>query len=207
MTFDELNQMNSTIKSIPYEKYFGEMELGEDEKEKRIELAKRFEKEFLFVLAYLFTMQQYGIVNWEDIRNRFERAYLSAINGVIDRDDYMEQYAKRFSQEVTESTRKNETDSYYYTTDRSIFMAENESNSSWEYQNYSDAIKSGKKRKQWMTMNDKYVRKTHKEVEGQTIDIDSVFLVGNSIFRYPKDNYFSPSSKEVVGCRCTIKYF
>lgn len=207
ITFDELNQMNSTIKSIPYEKYFGEMDLGKEEKEKRIELAKRFEREFLFVLIYLFTTQQYGVVNWKDIQNRFEKAYLSAINGVINTDDYIKQYAKQFSQEVTKSTKKNETDLYYYTTDRSIFIAENESNSSWEYQNYSDAIKLGKKKKQWKTMKDKYVRHTHKEVEGKTIDIDSIFLVGNSMFRYAKDTYFSPSGKEIIGCRCTTKYF
>lgn len=48
---DELNELGSQI--IDYEEYFGEMELTDEEKEKRIELARQFEVLFLFfLLAY-----------------------------------------------------------------------------------------------------------------------------------------------------------
>lgn len=60
MSFDELNQLNAGKRSVDYETYFGEMELSKEELEKRISLAERFENEFLLVLAYLFTLQQYG---------------------------------------------------------------------------------------------------------------------------------------------------
>ena len=48
--FDELNQLQ---RSTPYEQYFGEMELTEEEKKKRIAIAEDLEIIFLyFFLLY-----------------------------------------------------------------------------------------------------------------------------------------------------------
>lgn len=208
MNFDELNQLNEGKRSIDYDTYFGEMELSEEEKEKRISLAQKFEDEFLFILAYLFTLQQYGqTIDWENIQKKFERGYLAAISGAIASDDYIKSYARQFSYDVTDSTRNHETDPYYYTLDRSIFMSENESNFAWEHQDYVDAVKSGKKKKQWITMKDKRVRHTHREVEGKVKKITEPFSVGNSLLLCPGDTSLGAASKEIVSCRCTIKYF
>ena len=65
LSFDELNSLITNKRSMDFEKYFGEMELSEEEIQKRIELAEKLEDGFLFVLALLFTMQQYNAVNWE----------------------------------------------------------------------------------------------------------------------------------------------
>lgn len=46
LSFDELNQMDMNTRSIPYEKYFGEMELPKEEKETRIKLAENMEDDF-----------------------------------------------------------------------------------------------------------------------------------------------------------------
>lgn len=206
--FDELNEMNTTRRAVDYETYFGEMEISEEEKKKRISLAEKLEDNFLYVLIFLFTMQQYSkTVDWERARAEFESGYLAAISGVITVDEYMESYVRRFSYDVIDSTKTHESDPWYYSRDRAIFQSENESNSSWEHQNYSDAVKSGKKNKQWVTMKDKRVRETHAAVDGKIIGIDDIFMVGNSMFRYARDDYFSPDSKDVVGCRCTTKYF
>lgn len=208
MTFDELNLLTGTPRSEPYLRYFSNMEISNEEKEKRISLAEKLEDNFLYVLILLFTMQQYSeSVDWERARVEFESGYLEAISDVITVDEYMESYVKRFSYDVINSTKAHESEPWYYSRDRAVFQSENESNSSWEHQNYSDAVKSGKKRKQWVTMRDKKVRETHAEVDGKTIGIDDIFLVGNSMFRYARDNYFSPDSKDVVSCRCTTKYF
>lgn len=133
INFDKLNQLNAGKRSVDYETYFGEMELSGEETKKRISLAEKFEDEFLFILAYLFTLQQYGqTIDWENIQKKFEKGYLAAISGAIASDDYIKSYARQFSYDVTDSTRNHETDPYYYTLDRSIFMSENESNFAWE---------------------------------------------------------------------------
>ncbi len=207
MTFDELNRIVGKNRSEPYENYFGEMDLTEEKIEERISLAEKLEENFLFVLALLFTMVQYNSVNYEQIRNRFEKSYLKAINGTIVADDYINQYIRNFSYDITDSTKAHVDDMYYYSSDRAIFMAENESLTCWNHQDFVDAIKSGKRKKQWMDVRDKKERETHLQV-GRTIKpIERPFVVGNSLMQYPKDASLGAESKEVISCRCTIKYF
>lgn len=208
MTFEELNRLVGKSRSEPYETYFGEMDLTEKEIKERITLAEKLENNFLFVLAFLFTMVQYSSVNYEQIRNRFEKGYLKAINGTIAADDYIKQYIRNFSYDIIDSTKVHADDMYYYSSDRAIFMAENESLTCWNHQDFSDAIKSGKRKKQWMDVRDKKERETHLLV-GRTIKpIAEPFLVGNSLMMYPRDSdTFGAESKEIVSCRCSIKYF
>lgn len=207
MTFDELNKLVGKNRSEPYEIYFGEMDLTESEIKKRIALAEKLEENFLFAMALLFTMTQYNSVNYEQIRNKFEKSYFKAISGIIIADDYIKQYIKNFSYDITDSTKAHADDMYYYSSDRAIFIAENESLTCWNHQDFSDAIKSGKRRKQWMDVRDKKERETHLQVGRTVKPINEPFLVGNSLMQYPKDTSFGASSSEIVNCRCTIKYF
>lgn len=206
-SFDELNELVGKSRSEPYETYFGEMDLSKDEMKKRITLAERLEDNFLFVLALLFTMAQYNSVNYEQIRNEFESGYLNAISGIIITDYYIKQYIRNFSYNITDSTKAHEDDLYYYSSDRAIFMAENESLTCWNHQDFSDAIKSGKSKKQWMDVRDKKERETHLQVGRTVKPIEEPFIVGNSLMQYPKDTSFGTSSSEIVNCRCTIRYF
>lgn len=206
-SFDELNSANETFKAIPYESYFGEMELTEEQKQGRISLAEKLEENFLFVLALLFTMQQYSAVDWEAIRVQFQTGYMNALSGIVITDDYIENYVRGFAYDVMESTMAHQDEPYYYTQDRAAFMAENEANVVYGYTDFDEAVKAGKTMKTWLTMRDRKVRETHKRVEGKTIPINDIFLVGNSMFRFPKDTLYSPDSSDLVGCRCSIKYF
>lgn len=207
-SYDELNELVGKNRSEPYDTYFGEMDLSEEEIKKRITLAERLEDNFLFALALLFTMAQYNSVNYEQIRNEFEAGYLNAISGIIIADDYIKQYIRNFSYDITDSTKAHEDDLYYYSSDRAIFMAKNESLTCWNHQDFLDAIKSGKRKKQWMDIRDKKERETHLQV-GRTIKpIGEAFLVGSSLMMYPRDSYtFGAESKEIISCRCTIRYF
>ena len=183
------------------------MDLSEEEIKERIDLAEKLENGFLLVLALLFTMAQYNSVNYEQIRNKFEKSYLKAINGTIIADDYVRQYIRNFSYDITDSTKYHADDMYYYSSDRAIFMAENESLTCWNHQGFSDAIKSGKRKKQWMDIRDKKERETHLRV-GRTIKpIEEPFVVGESLMQYPKDTSLGADSSEIVNCRCTIRYF
>lgn len=208
MTYKELNQMIKNPRSEPFDTYFGEMELSESEKNKRISLAEKLEDQFFPILIFLFILNQYaGTVDWEEIRARFENGYRDAVKKFADIDSQLDIHIKSFSQDVTESTKRNMNDFYYYSTDRARLISENESNTTLSYQEFVDAVNSGKTMKQWVDIRDKKERETHREVGGTIKRIAEPFLVGDSIMNFPRDFTFFPSASEVVNCRCSIKYF
>ena len=207
LSFDELNTLIPNKRSMSFEQFFGEMELSDEEIQKRIELAEKLEDGFLFVLALLFTMQQYNEVNWERARQEYENRYLSALAGYVTITPYIRQYVRDMSYDIMDSTKKHQSEYYYYSTDRGKFMAECESNTVRSYQCNEDALADGKTMKRWMTMGDKRVRATHKEVGGISKPIGEPFYVGGSLLLYPRDFSLGASTAETAGCRCSIEYY
>lgn len=94
---------------------------------------------------------------------------------------------------------------YWLSVDRAIIIAENEANTTFNLHDYEDAKELGFKFKTWITENDAVVRKTHKPLHEMTIPIDSLFAVGNSQMRYPKDALLG-NAREIVNCRCVVEY-
>lgn len=207
LSFDELNDLVANKRSMSFEQFFGEMELSDEEIQQRIELAEKLEDGFLFVLALLFTMQQYNEVNWERARQEYENRYLSALAGYVTITPYIRQYVRDMSYDIMDSTKKHQSEYYYYSPDRGKFMAECESNTTRSYQCNEDAIAQGKTMKRWLTMGDKRVRATHKEVGGTSKPIGEPFYVGGSLMMFPRDTQYSPPNSLVCGCRCSIEYY
>lgn len=207
LSFDELNDLVANKRSMSFEQFFGEMELSDEEIQQRIELAEKLEDGFLFVLALLFTMQQYNEVNWERARQEYENRYLSALAGYVTITPYIRQYVRDMSYDIMDSTKKHQAEYYYYSPDRGKFMAECESNTTRSYQCNEDAIAQGKTMKRWLTMGDKRVRATHKEVSGTSKPIGEPFYVGGSLMMFPRDTQYSPPNSLVCGCRCSIEYY
>ena len=207
LSFDELNDLVANKRSMSFEQFFGEMELSDEEIQQRIELAEKLEDGFLFVLALLFTMQQYNEVNWERARHEYENRYLSALAGYVTITPYIRQYVRDMSYDIMDSTKKHQAEYYYYSPDRGKFMAECESNTTRSYQCNEDAIAQGKTMKRWLTMGDKRVRTTHKEVGGTSKPIGEPFYVGGSLMMFPRDTQYSPPNSLVCGCRCSIEYY
>lgn len=207
LSFDELNNFVANKRSMSFEQFFGEMELSDDETQQRIGLAEKLEEGFLFVLALLFTMQQYNAVNWEQARQEYENRYLSALAGYVTIDPYISQYVRDMSYDIMNSTQKHQSEYYYYSPDRGKFMAECEANTTRSYQCNQDAIAQGKTMKRWLTMGDKRVRETHKEVGGTSKPIGEPFYVGGSLLQYPRDFSLGASTAETAGCRCSIEYY
>ena len=96
--------------------------------------------------------------------------------------------------------------SYWLSFKRAEDIAKSEANTFLNYTDYLDAKESGKTKKTWLTMLDDKVRQTHNEVEGQTIGIDEMFTVGDSLMKFPHDLSESPNPSEVIGCRCAVEY-
>lgn len=203
--FDELN--NPKSRAIPYEQYFGEMELTEEQKEKRIKASKRIEDMMLFLFSLLSVMKEYSYENLEFVVSQVKNQYSDVLSVSMEMDEYLNGYVNDFSEQIVETTQNHMDDEWYLSDDRAMFVAENEANTTFNYLEYKKAIESGKKKKRWITMRDRHVRHTHQLVEGKTIGINDVFLVGDSEMFYPKDTTFGASAREIVNCRCSIKYF
>ena len=206
--YDELNGLVGMSRSEDYEDYFEIMELSEPDKEKRIELAERLGDSFLLVLAFLVTMQQYQSMNWQTIRTSVEGAYRDALTNIITIDEYLDSYIRQFSYDVTESTQNHVDEPYYYSLDRSMVMAENESNTVWNYSDFQSAIQSGYTRKQWIDIRDRRERESHRRVGGTVKPINKPFVVGNSFMMFLKDNStFGADSSEILNCRFSLLDF
>jgi NTP pyrophosphatase (non-canonical NTP hydrolase) len=95
---------------------------------------------------------------------------------------------------------------YWTSRERAMLISENEANAFYNYEKYREAKIQGKTKKTWHTELDEKVRMTHTLAEGQTVDIDGLFLIGGSEMRFPKDTEHNPDPSEVVNCRCTCEY-
>ena len=199
MKLDELNQLK---------RFFSTMELSEEEKKKRCDLAYLLYDAIYFVFALskvenkvndsikdALTSLQYR----ETLENRIEDVFLS--KGI----PYEPDYIPRLVDDIIETTNRHPDDPYYLSRDRALLIAQNESNTAYNHADYDNAVKNGKQYKVWLTENDDRVRMNHAEVDGQKIPIDEMFTVGNDRMRYPHD-YINGSAENLVNCRCVCVY-
>lgn len=204
---DELNIPMPYNRSEPFEQYFGDMDLTNEEKEKRIEVAKDLDDLMLFLFALIALMRESNAIDKDYIALQINNRYMAILQGYMGVDKYLEDYIKQFSNTFIQTTFDGIDDEWYLSADRARFIAENESETTWNYDEYRQAIESGKTRKQWVDIMDKRERETHREVGGMVIPIEDVFVVGDSLMRYPKDTLYGAEAKEIINCRCSIKYF
>lgn len=206
--FDELSDLSEeSMRSIPYDEYFDEMDLTEEEKEKRKQFSREFEDVMLFIFTLFSVMRQYGNINKQYIIGQLQSRYSEIVLKYMEIDKYLADYIADFVIETVDATIKHIDDPFYLSDDRSILISENEANGIFNYGEFSEAIKAGKTRKQWVDVRDRRERETHREVGGTVIPIGDTFVVGNSLMLFPKDTSLGAQMKEIANCRCTIKYF
>ena len=202
---DELS--NLTTRAVEPEKYFGEMDLDEEQVKKRVAYTKKANELFDVILILLMTMRDNGTLDYVYARDMLESWLLSLISEFTTPDDYLIDYATDTAYNFVDTTKKHIDEPWYTSSDRSLFNAENSANDVMNYSEYIDALHSGKTHKKWITEKDNRVRKTHKGLDGKTIGITEVFHVGFALMRFPKDYDLAMSfPEELVNCRCTIEY-
>ena len=207
LSFDELNAHVTNERSLPYETYFGEMTLPEEEKAERIKMAEDLEEVFITTMIWLFTLEQANNTNYEPVRQRMEDDYMEVLRKYVEVDNYLKTYVKSFSYDVIDSTKKHKNDPYYYSLDRARFMAENEVNTAINHARYIEAVNAGKTMKRWESIIDEVTRKDHIEINGKYIPIGQAFHVGDSWLLFPKDTSLGASANQIVNCRCAVIYF
>ena len=205
--FDDVNKLSWRKRSEPFEQYFGDTDLTDEEKRKRIELAEELDDLMLFLLALIALMQAGEYIDREYVYEQATSRYMSIVERYMGIDEYIDNYIRNFSNTFLDTTLERMEDEWYLSSDRAAFVAENESESVWNYDEYRQAIASGKKYKRWVDIRDNRERKTHRKVGGTELPIEEIFNVGNSMMRFPKDTALGAEPKELINCRCTIQYY
>ena len=208
--FDKLNTIGliqipeERKRSEPYETYFGDMYLTEEQIENRMVIAGLLEEPIRNWLLLLLIGMATGIVLWDEARQEL-LDNLIALN--IASVDYLEM----LTTEITDSTKRHPDDDWYFSEDRVTFISEEEANTIMNGTEFQEARQRGMRRKQWIGMKDKYERETHNQMNDMILPIDEYFQVGEAQCLYPKD-VISPYTtlpehpEELVGCRCVCKF-
>ena len=238
-SFDEINALYEgkyKRKSIPYEQYFGDMDLSEEQKEKRVLLAEKIEEVILFLFILFDVYEEYGEIeeSIEFIVYSIKQKYMDAIKDFFALEDYVEEsveeletdekepkqkeedalwkyikeHTEDFIEDYIKTTLKHKNEPYYTSEDRAILTSENEANSISNATEFIEAaLKNGFTKKMWNTEKDELVRHSHALVEGVVLDINTPFVVGDSLMLFPKDTSYDASEQEIANCRCTMTYF
>ena len=227
--FDRINNINGPkLRSMPYNQYFGEMRLTDEEKRERIALAERLEDVMMFLFYLIISQDVYRTMSGEEIKRTFKQRLTNVIGTQVEISPDIEAQIDEFADNTTDTTlehlpillslysdegdkseekeKKKKSEQFYLSDDRARLLAEEQSNSIYQYSDYEKALRLGYKGKMWVTMRDPFVRRTHQRVDGKIIPIRELFMVGESFMRFPRDMKYGASLKEISGCRCTIKF-
>ena len=209
LSFDELNKLYSeqaNERSMPYDQYFGEMDLSQEQIERRKKTAKRIERFIVPALIMMYNMRQDGTFNYMEVSEEMIQPYENLLKelGIPLTAFFTAIHTQTTVADIIMSTLEHRDDAYYYSIDRAVFIAENEANSIWNDSEYQDAILTGKTMKEWRAILDKRTRETHRIANGTRIPIGEFFQVGNALLLYPK--YPCEYPEEVVNCRCSLIY-
>ena len=200
---DELKSIKQEVDESAIRKsiidFFDEMDV--DDVDKRTLLAISLEQ----IFREMFLMALAGEMAREELIDRLITEYSMMIVASGYRPNYG--HIERVCEDVVDNTLKKIDTPYMTSTDRSITIAETETNNVANYDGYEEAKSNGKTEKVWKTLGDNRVRPTHQAVDGMTVGIDEFFYVGNAEMLYPGDElnaYDSP--EELVGCRCWCEF-
>lgn len=203
---DELN----IIRSIPYEQFFGEMDLTENRKRDCIRLAEKYEDDFLIFLVWMEDGIDKGITNYFGIRNRLADKWKKTTSEFLYDEDFILDYIVFFADNAVKSTLNNADDPWYFSGDRAKLNAENETLTVFNRIDFLDAVASGYKKKKWITKLDGRERKSHRIADGQEVGIYETFHIGAAHLFHPRDVSDLGDGKmhpnEIINCRCQISY-
>lgn len=232
--FDRINDINGPkLRSMPYDQYFGEMHLTDEQKRERIALAEKLEDVMMFLFYLVITQDVYKTMSADEIKQSFKQRLANVIGTQVEISPDIESQIDEFAEDTTDTTlehlpillslysdeleegdnkqaeekeKKKKSEQFYLSDDRARLLAEEQSNSVFQYNDYEKAIRLGYKHKMWVTMRDPFVRKTHQRVDGKTIPIKELFMVGESFLRFPRDMKYGAKMKEIAACRCVLRY-
>lgn len=214
LPFDELNRLyeeshRDSLRSMPFDRFFGEMDLSQEQKDKRKKTAREIQQFMLLAIMSMYNMMEAGGYDFSDASRIITQRYNDLLDelGLSLTAFFVASHVESTAAEIVSATLNHPDDPYFFSTDRARLIAENEANSIYNDAQFQDAILTGKTRKGWRAIIDSRTRGTHVIANGTEIPIDQPFEVGESLLMFPRDVSLSPDPSEIVNCRCTAYYF
>lgn len=200
---DELKSIKQEVDESAIRKsiidFFDEMDV--DDVDKRTLLAISLEQ----IFREMFLMALAGEMAREELIDRLITEYSMMIVASGYRPNYG--HIERVCEDIVDNTLERLDTPYMTSTDRSITIAETETNNAANNDEYEEAKENGMTEKVWCTEQDDKVRSTHREIDGVTIGIDELFQVGEAQMRFPCDEELAyDNPEELCHCRCHILY-
>ena len=206
LDFDELNELVGYNRSMPFEVYFGEMQISPEQREKRIKTAERFEGGLLDVFAWAFYTQQTRTLSEAEVKGRVKGVFETALGSDIKRLPETDKMIDELSKEIARTTvKRGKTDPFFDSADRARLVSEDTANHFLNYAEFEGAMRRYKW-KTWVTILDGRERLTHNIADGQTQPIGMPFEVGTSLLMYPHDGSLDADPSELINCRCSVDY-
>ena len=197
--FDELNQLK---------RFFSTMDISDDEKKKRSDLAYLLYDAIYFTFAIIKVEKEIDERDFTKnalLVDQYRDTLLNRIQDALADVPYEPDYLTRLVDDIIETTDRHPDDPYYLSRDRALLIAQNEANTVYNHADYESARQSGKQYKVWLTEGDEKVREAHAEVDMMRIPIDEYFNVDGDTMRYPHD-YMNAGAGNLVNCRCVCVY-
>lgn len=209
LSFDQLNALYDAEHdrmSMDYDEYFGDMDLSDEQKERRKDSAGDLEEVFEVLLALVLYLYMEEAYDYSEAIAEAQEAYQDILAGADVSDYYREVHVPNAVNGVVNTMLQNPDNPFNFSLDRARLIAENEANSIWNNAEYEEALKSKKTRKTWHTIIDKKTRDWHVEVNGQTKPITEPFEVNGELMQYARDESLGASGGNIVNCRCSVTY-
>lgn len=215
LTYDDALKINDASAKAKRKEYFiwyfEPMQITKAEKERRVKLAECLCDEFVETMIWLYTFKE--SVDSDDAIARVSNNYMDAITEYLKSDfkglsigtlTEIAPHIEKFAKEIVDTTAKHLDEDRFFSEGRAILMAQNESLFTFDEEDFRNAIKSGKTRKEWQAIIDERTRVDHFDVDGIIVPIDEYFIVGGELMMYPHDD--RASLKNTAGCRCSCRY-
>ena len=200
---DKLNNLSQ--KEIKfYEEYYNGMEIPQEDKEKRIELAEKIDDVFYWLLGVVAIMALTGeVIDTESLT-------MSVQYRLFDIEDvnvkYVSEHIVNLAGETVSTTVERREEEYFLSDERAMEIAAGEAHTFYEYEELQEAWENGKTKKTWNTQRDRRVRRSHSALDGKTIPITELFETDGSYLMCPRDSENGCSIKEIANCRCWLEF-
>ena len=185
------------------EQYFNEMPLTDEQKKKRIDMCEDFEVFLLYIIELGEELQNMQL---DILMGRLQMGFIEIAQNYMEITDNILVRINEDALYIAETTKNNLDVEFFTSPDRARLVAENETQSLCNLSEFDRAKEQGFKYKEWLAMLDEKTRETHAMADGQKVDIDTPFIVGDSLMMFPTDTSLGATPQEIINCRCIMKY-
>lgn len=197
LSFDQLHRLR-------IEEWFAPMDISDEEKQRRADLAEKLEAMFLYYFeAYEDDPERDWGQYLEDVFTTLALAFLGMKSVSAYLKDHIERVVRDF---VDVTDRRREDDPYWTSDERAMGAALNQANAVGNYDEYCVAVRNGKTTKTWDTIMDGRERDSHHDENGVTVPISEPFHLPGGDLMYPGDTSLGASVDEIANCRCHVHY-